>query len=149
MYISDKYAPAWKTIEFMTLGSVIKLYNALKDSAVKQNISLIYGINTPSILNSYLETIRDIRNLSAHGSVMYDLRLSKGIAKGPGLILANEGQKTNLCGATHIIEYFLKYISEQKAEDFKNDIENILIKYKENKELNTIISTCSGYDFCK
>lgn len=41
---SDKYAPAWKTIEYMTFGSVINLYKTIKDRNLKIEIAKHYGI---------------------------------------------------------------------------------------------------------
>ena len=39
-YINDKYAPAWKTLEFMTLGNLTALFQAIKDVEVKRKIAL-------------------------------------------------------------------------------------------------------------
>ena len=33
-YINDRYAPAWKTLEFMTLGNLSALYQSIKDITV-------------------------------------------------------------------------------------------------------------------
>ena len=44
------YAPAWKTLEFVTLGSIRKIFNAIKDNSVKMKIIEVYGINRIDIL---------------------------------------------------------------------------------------------------
>lgn len=68
-YINDRYAPAWKTLEFMTLGNLTALYQAIKDSKVKKKIALEYGCSLKVFIN-YLESIRVIRNKCAHGSCL-------------------------------------------------------------------------------
>jgi len=43
-YLNDKYAPAWKTIEFLSFGSVVKIYKSLKAEDIQDRISSLYGI---------------------------------------------------------------------------------------------------------
>lgn len=38
-YINDKYAPAWKTLEFFTFGTILNIYKNLKDDKIKKQIS--------------------------------------------------------------------------------------------------------------
>lgn len=40
---SGIYAPAWKTIEFMTIGNIITLYDSLKEPAAKDLVANAYG----------------------------------------------------------------------------------------------------------
>lgn len=81
-YINDKYAPAWKTIEFMTLGNLTSLYKAIKVDGVKRAIASQYSCSIRVFLN-YLETIRVIRNKCAHGNCIYNNETAKGIAAKP------------------------------------------------------------------
>lgn len=41
-YINDRYAPAWKTIEFMTLGNICSLFSNLKDTNLQRSIAQHY-----------------------------------------------------------------------------------------------------------
>mgnify|MGYP003491412085 FL=1 len=41
-YPMDRYAPAWKTIELMTIGNIQSLYNNLKKPDVQADIALHY-----------------------------------------------------------------------------------------------------------
>ena len=50
-YINDKYAPAWKTLEFATFGSMFQVFKNLKDISLKQEISQQYGIRNVSGLH--------------------------------------------------------------------------------------------------
>lgn len=42
-YPDDKYPPAWKTIEFMTLGNIVSLYKSIKSERLKYIIAQHYG----------------------------------------------------------------------------------------------------------
>ena len=73
------YAPAWKTLEFVTLGSIRKIFNAIKDDSVKMKIIEVYGINRIDIFDNYLKAIVDIRNACSHTRVIFDFRSEETI----------------------------------------------------------------------
>ena len=115
-YINDKYAPAWKSIEFMTLGNVLKLYQSLKDLDDKRTISKHFGINQTAVFENYMETIRVIRNKCAHGSTLFDLSLCKSIKNGPaGRFPVGKAQQ--LPAAVEIILYMIGTISQNRKND--------------------------------
>lgn len=72
-HINDKYAPAWKTLEYMTLGGIIHLFNALKDKMVRRAISEHFKVRQLPVFESYLKAILTIRNYCAHGNVYYTI----------------------------------------------------------------------------
>lgn len=51
------YAPAWKAIEFMSLGIVIQLFNNLKDKdgIIRSIISIHFGIGSPNQFSNYMD----------------------------------------------------------------------------------------------
>ena len=104
----DKYAPAWKTMEFMTLGNIAFLYEAIKDQNLKKEIAQSYGCSVGVFLN-YLETIRLVRNRCAHGGCLYDLNIDNGINKKPANVDITDAHKIK--GAVKVILYFLSTIS--------------------------------------
>lgn len=81
-YISDRFAPAWKTIEFMTFGNICNLYFNLTDEELQKEIAKYYGCNTKWIFVNYLNTIRNIRNTCAHGACLYNIKLPIVIRQG-------------------------------------------------------------------
>ena len=90
-YPSDRYAPAWKTIEFMTFGSVLKLYKSLDNKDDKQTIAKHFGIIKVSVFESFMTAIHTLRNKCAHGAALFDLALPDGVSlKGPKLNLQGE-----------------------------------------------------------
>ena len=120
-YTNDKYAPAWKTIEFMTLGNVLKLYQNLKSIEDKRIISKFFGINQTTILENYMETIRVIRNRCAHGSTLYDLLLIHSIRNGPASNY-NCSDRSTLSAVIDVILYMIGTISQNRRQDLINDI---------------------------
>lgn len=143
-HINDKFAPAWKTIEFMTFGSILKLYSNLKSEIVKSQIARYYGIKSVNVFLNYMETIKVIRNTCAHGGVLFDISLPLSIKNGPAGIL-NNNQKNNLEGAMLVIAYILKQVSENRANEMQNQIQQLLDHNKSYKSVKEIIETCSGY----
>lgn len=92
-YKNDKYAPAWKTLEYYNFGAIRTLYNSLKDQDVKRAIAIRYNIKTPKVFNNYFNIIVTLRNLCAHFNVLFDEHLPFAVAKGPAL---NVNKKINI-----------------------------------------------------
>ena len=123
-YINDKYAPAWKTIEFMTLGNVLKLYQNLRDLEDKRIICKQFGINQTVVFENYMETIRVIRNKCAHGSTLFDLSLCQSIKNGPaGKFQIGEAQR--LPAAIDVILYMIGTISQNRKNDLLASLDEI------------------------
>lgn len=62
----DTYAPAWKTLEFLTFGEVQHLYLSILDEPLRRQIFSRYNIAEENIFASYINILRDIRNVCAH-----------------------------------------------------------------------------------
>lgn len=142
-YINDRYAPAWKTLEFMTLGNLTALYQAIKDSEVKKKIASEYGCTLKVFVN-YLETIRVIRNRCAHGSCLYNMVLAKGIKASPAGIDAED--RHNIKGAWHVICYMLGSISQKRRCELEHDLKELLSSQRESST-NKIIEKCTNFSF--
>lgn len=145
-HINDKYAPAWKTIEFMTFGSILQLFENLKSEIAKSEIAKHYGIKSVNVFQNYMETIKLIRNTCAHNGVLFDLSLPLSIANGPAGKLDNN-QKSNLQGALLVITYILKQISENRANEMNTLINQLLNSNKPKKAVKEILEKCSGFNF--
>ena len=147
-YPSDKYAPAWKTIEFMTFGSVVKLYKSIDNIEEKKSIARFFGVGKVSVFESYIDAIYTLRNKCAHGAALFDLQLPNGISsKGPKLGLEG-GNHQKLVGALTVLEYVLGQISENRKQDLQDDLNKLFSCMKrENKDLTEILQKCSGIKF--
>ena len=125
---NDLYAPAWKTIEFMPMGAVQVLYGKLRDVNLKRKISMSYGVNSIEVLENYLSAIRDVRNTCAHGKVLYDIHLIKGLRNGPAGKM-DAANKNKLSGALLVICFMLGSISQHRQSDFVDELRNLEQKY--------------------
>lgn len=120
---NDRFAPAWKTLEFMTFGSVLKLYEQLKDRDDKIFVAHEFGIRQVVTFESYMHTIRQVRNACAHGQYIYDLKLPQGIRRGPAANTSSE--RYNIIGALRVIRYVIGNVSENRAEDMSVQIKRL------------------------
>ncbi len=120
----DKYAPAWKTLEFLAIGAIQKIYENINDETLKKLLCEKYNIKHIRILYNYIEAIRSIRNTCAHGKVLYKIKLPQSICKGPAghISIANN---STIQGGLAVILFFLKQISINRANEFVNDLTNL------------------------
>ncbi len=124
-YINDKYAPAWKTLEYMTFGNVIMLYTYLKDTQIKEDIAKHYGIENVNVFENYMNTARVVRNLCAHAHNIYDLKLQKGISKGP-IKNFTGSYRHNICGVLLVLVFLLRHISNNRMNDLIEEVRRLL-----------------------
>lgn len=117
---NDRFAPAWKTLEFMTFGAVMKLYEQLKENEDKIFIAHKFGIRQVVTFESYMHTIRQVRNACAHGLVLYDLKLPLAIRRGPATY--NSDERNNILGSLRVIKYVMEQISANRGEDMSRQI---------------------------
>lgn len=137
-YPNDIYAPAWKTLEYMTLGDILVLYSCLKDQKLKEEIAQHYNIRNTDVFESYMGTIRIIRNLCAHGHNIYDLKLQKSIKAGPLTEIKGNAKCHNLVGCLLVISYILRTISVNRDNDLKAAV-NRLLSRKNTQHIKDIV----------
>lgn len=140
---NDRFAPSWKTLEFMTFGAVMKLYEQLKEQDDKILIAHKFAIRQIVTFESYMHTIRQVRNACAHGLLLYDLRLPKAIRRGPATYYPSE--RNNIIGAIRVIKYMMGQVSANRAEDMSRQIkmlyENLCLTSPNLKPLMPDFST--------
>src|SRR5690554_432422 len=146
-YINDKFAPAWKTFEFLTFGQVFKFYQSLQDENLKNEIANIYGLRDFSLLENYLKSIVNIRNICSHSGILFDYNQPFGIKRIPNnkYRFKNRNQ-TNLNASVRLILYILSKVSQNRADELETKIKDLINKSKANNVLNNIIETKIGFD---
>ena len=142
-HINDKYAPAWKTLEFMTLGEVVHLYKSIKDDDLKLQIANEFGVKKLPTFENYLNLIKDLRNTCAHANVLYDFTPEKSIRKGPAM-KKGIGENQNLNGALRVVIYMLSQVSENRSKELMSEIDALITKYGVYPEVNRILTSVSG-----
>ncbi|MCC8118110.1 MAG: Abi family protein [Bacteroidales bacterium] len=134
-----RYAPAWKTMEFMTLGNVVALYTNMKDITLKRKISNLYGCSI-GVFQNYLETLRILRNKCAHGECIYRLSLARGIKLKPANI--SPDCRHNISGALSVVRFILGFISINRKKDLEDELRSLIANVK-SPDAKRIILDCS------
>lgn len=119
---NDIYAPAWKTLEYMTFGDLLVLLKNIKDKSLLEQISNHFGLRNVDVFFSYMDTIRIVRNLCAHGHHIYDLKLQKSIKSGPIGKLMKPEMHHDLCGVLLVIFFLLSFISNNRLDELKKQL---------------------------
>jgi abortive infection bacteriophage resistance protein len=143
-YINDKYAPAWKTIEFMTFGASLKLFRSLKDKAMKEKIALSYNLNSLKAFDNFIQTIVYVRNMCSHGGVLFDLAQPKGVSKIPGKEFKFDNRHS-LDASIKALRYLLRQVSSNREKDLFDKLDACFKSHIGNIKINNIIKTKIGY----
>ena len=141
---SSKYAPAWKTLEFMTIGEILDLYNAISNVTSRLDISKAHGIRSIKTLDNYLTAVRQIRNRCAHNGVLFDYAAGVALTEKGPVKLLTKSDKTNLCGAIEVIKYLTGVVSKNRLADLEQELRQLLDMYKEDNALYLVIIIASG-----
>lgn len=140
-----KYAPAWKTMEFMTMGNLETLYDNLILDKDKKLVSNTYEEPATSAFKSYLSAIRSVRNACAHGNVMFDLKLEAGIKTGVACPSFTPGTNQSFNGALRVIDYMVRKISVNRANDMRDELYTATERlYEKVPSIRPMIEVCTG-----
>lgn len=120
---NDRFAPSWKTLEFMTFGAIMKLYEQLKERNDKIFIAHKFGIRQVVTFENYMHTVRQVRNACAHGLLLYDMRLPRRINRGPAHQTPQESG--NIVGALRVIKYIVGQVSANRAAEMSASIKSL------------------------
>ena len=142
-HINDVFAPAWKTLEFMTIGEVLHLFKSINDDTIKSQVAAEFNIKQLVTFNNYMEVIKNVRNVCAHSNVLYDFTPERSIRKGPAMF-KGIGANQNLNGALHVVLYMLKQVSVNRFNELKEEIENLIKEYSKYPKLADILQDVSG-----
>lgn len=143
-YPNDKYAPAWKTLEFMTFGNILTLYNSLFDKSLKVDIANHFGCKNVKVFSNYMDTLRILRNACAHGACIYNIKLAKSIKSGPaGVFSGND--RHNIKGVLDVVTYIIGTISVNRQKDMRDKVYYIIMT-ESSAMLDEIIKKSSGLE---
>jgi abortive infection bacteriophage resistance protein len=149
--LNDKYAPAWKTFEYATFGNLLATFKSLSNNDLKIMIAKSYNINgnnNKDIFTNYIQSVKKIRDVSAHNGILYDYLLDRALINGPALKI-DSSNRNKLYSIILVMRYLLKSISIDLSEDMEKDIDNVFNAMKDNENLKSKIEICSGYSYKK
>ncbi|SDH81192.1 Abi family protein [Winogradskyella thalassocola] len=140
----DKYAPCWKTFEYYTFGSIVKVYENIIDDEVRKLVSTQYNIKKPVKLQNILDTLVFVRNSCAHSGVIYDLHIDEGVVEMPSYKFNND-YSHSLDAAIKALLYVMEYISLDRKKELEIKLDKLFNKFKANQTIKTIIEDKLGY----
>lgn len=142
---TGQYAPAWKTMEYMTLGNIEALYDSLLSDSDKRIISTHFGEPATATFKTYMMAVREVRNACAHGNVLYELTLTSGIRSGVACPSFPANTQQTFHGALRVIDYLLKKISVNRAKDMWDGIhEATKLLFSQSPGLQPLIEVRTG-----
>lgn len=140
-----QYAPAWKTMEYMTLGNLEVLYDNLVLDIDKRIISTHFGEPATATFKTYMSAIREVRNACAHGNVLFGMTLTSGIRAGVACPSFPAHTQQTFHGALRIIDYLMRRISVNRANDMWKEIyEATHLLYSKSPTLQPLIESQTG-----
>ncbi len=128
-----EYAPAWKTLEYISFGDLIRLIDNLKSEDLRKEIYRFYGFNEIKTFPNYIDAIRQMRNNCAHGHPIFDLKLYKSLraAKFKTVVKGEQGDLwSSLRGVLLIVQYFLFYLPGDKGIQFSKDVKKLMNQHR-------------------
>lgn len=138
------YAPAWKTMEYMTLGNLEILYDSLVWNKDKKLVSNRFGEPATGTFKSYLSAIRELRNACAHGKAVFDLKLYNGIRTGKAGTFSR-ATRHSVREALAVVDYLLRIISENRVNDMWKEIYAATSRlYEKTPNIRPIIESLTG-----
>lgn len=142
-----KYAPAWKTFEFLTFGQVYRFYSNLKNNDLKEAIARVYGINFSSRLDNYFKALINIRNICSHNAVLYDYHQPKGIRKIPHNKYGFDRNATSINASLQMILFLLSRISNNRANELEESLHLLIKQNSKNPLIKQIIKNIMFIDW--
>lgn len=138
-YPDDDYAPAWKAIEFFTFGVLLNLFKNVKNTDIKKRVSESMGIFNIQKFENLMSAVVLIRNVCSHGDVLYDFNTPRGLSVVPGIdFVGSDRSSLNAC--VKVIAYLLEHISENRKNDFLEEINNLFTENFNNPTIKEIIN---------
>lgn len=143
----DKQLPIWMAVEYMQFGTLTFLYDILTDQH-KTEISSYYNISSRKLMNNSIESFRDIRNICAHHSRLWNSRsisLIPKVKKDP--LMKEELLHLDYVDLNKIYRslVFLIYIVEKIDPDthFKTKMRNLICSFPNS--INHLVFSEMGF----
>ena len=139
-----KYAPAWKTLEFMTIGEIVDLYDAISNVSSRLDISKANGIRSIKTFDNYLTSVRRVRNRCAHAGILFDYAAAEALTTQGPVNLSAVPDRTNFRGAVEVIKYLTGIVSANRLADLERELRQLIDKCKDDDALYIAIKIASG-----
>lgn len=145
-YPRDIYAPCWKTFEYYTFGSIVKVYEYIIDQDVRKEIAKQYSIKKPHKLQNFLDTLVFVRNSCAHSGVIFDLHIDEGVSGVPGIKFNND-YSHSLDSAIKALLYLMNNISSNRKNELEEKLVKLFNEFEDDIVIKDIIENKLGYSY--
>lgn len=146
-YPNEAYAPAWKTMEFLTFGQIFKFYNCLKNEKLKTQIAEVYGFRDYKLLENFFVSIIKIRNICSHNAVLYDFNQPIKIRNIPNKhYRVKNHNHNNLNASIRLILFILSKVSKNRAIEAEREIKLIFSKFDGSDFVKKIVAEKINFD---
>lgn len=146
-YPKEEFAPAWKTLEFLTFGQVLRIYSDLKSENLKREIANSYQLRDPQVFIDYLTAVLNIRNICSHSNVLFDYNQPTGINRIPNKqFRVKSRNSTNLNASLRLVLFFLSKISMNRTNELEHLFYSKVNEAKQNEKLKQIIESHINLD---
>lgn len=144
-YGDDKYAPAWKTIEFFDFGQTLGLFQELKYDLDRKMVIKDYPefINT-NHFRTAVRSLIDLRNACSHGNVLFDYRGNHTLPYIEGVNYLEKVPK-NFDSQLRLLSYFVGKISQNRKKELQKKLNMLYAEFSSNSEIENIIRNEIGY----
>lgn len=76
-YTSPPNPPAWMSLEVTSMGLLSKIYENLKINAEKKAVAAHFGLGHPFVLESWMHSFSNVRNICAHHGRLWNRILAQ------------------------------------------------------------------------
>lgn len=128
-YRNVQYAPAWKTLEYLTFGQNQHLYKSLHSEKLKIEIAKSFQLKKHETFQNYLNNAVELRNICAHGGPLFDYKSKTPIAKIAAANVSAEYSETSLLYTIKHLAFSMKNINsidEDITNMFLLDVKNLI-----------------------
>lgn len=131
--------PSWMSLEVSSFGLLSILFQNLKKGLEKEEMTAYYGLNKVDILENWIHSFSDIRNICAHHGRLWNRRLTTHITIPNNPIYKFAGNRPllkltpyklypNICAMVYVLNII------DPNHNFKQDLKNLLESCPLNQE---------------
>lgn len=78
---SNEHPPIWMLIEILSFGEILNIFITSLDNDDRKTISRFFGLGWPYLF-TWLENLREVRNICAHYSRLWNRKITKHLKRG-------------------------------------------------------------------
>lgn len=129
-YDEHERMPIWMTSEVISLGLLSKIYRSLTLSREKKRIAQHFGLDNPSVLQSWMQSMTYVRNICAHHARLWNRILTikpTYLLKPTNLWITDQPQNEKVYYLLCCLLYMIRSINQETR--FASHLTRLLERY--------------------